>query len=294
MKIFLSGCLLLAACGMVANVSRVTDDNIDGLLALEDGIYTGAAPADAAAFAALAALGVNTVVCVDSVQPDVELAAEYGLSYIHIPVDYDEIDEHALLSIKRMIVERPDDIFYIHCHHGKHRGPAVAAIAWRQRSGCSSASSLRVLEMAGTSKDYPGLWSAVSNWQDSSVSEAQWPALHAVAQIESFAGGMAKLDRNWDRIKLLHKNNWQVPASHPDLVAVNEARQTRDLLSGCAEGIPIELVGDIDFEKRINQSVALADDMYQALVHKKSEAVEDSYKELKSSCVYCHRKYRND
>ena len=294
MKIFLSGCLLLAACGMVANVSRVTDDNIDSLLALEGGIYTGAAPADAAAFAALAALGVNTVVCVDSVQPDIELAAEYGLSYIHIPVDYDEINEHALLSIKRMIVERPEDVFYVHCHHGKHRGPAVAAIAWRQRSGCSLDSSLKVLELAGTSKAYPGLWSAVSNWQDPKAPEAQWPALYAVAQIESFAGGMAKLDRNWDHIKLLHKNNWQVPSSHPDLVVVNEARQTRDLLSGCAEGIPAELAGDINFEKRINQSVALADDMYQALVHKKSEAVEDSYKELKSSCVYCHRKYRND
>jgi protein tyrosine phosphatase (PTP) superfamily phosphohydrolase (DUF442 family) len=264
------------------------------LLALEGGIYTGAAPADAAAFAALAALGVNTVVCVDSVQPDIELAAEYGLSYIHIPVDYDEINEHALLSIKRMIVERPEDVFYVHCHHGKHRGPAVAAIAWRQRSGCSSDSGLKVLELAGTSKAYPGLWSAVSNWQDPNAPKAQWPTLHAVAQIESFAGGMAKLDRNWDHIKLLHKNNWQVPSSHPDLVVVNEARQTRDLLSGCAEGIPAELAGDINFEKRINQSVALADDMYQALVHKKSEAVEDSYKELKSSCVYCHRKYRND
>jgi protein tyrosine phosphatase (PTP) superfamily phosphohydrolase (DUF442 family) len=294
MKSFLSCCLLLAACGMVATVSRVADDSISGLLELEDGIYTGAAPADAAGFAALAELGVNTVVCVDSVQPDVELAAEYGLSYIHIPVDYDEINEHALLSIKRMIVERPDDVFYIHCHHGKHRGPAVAAIAWRQRSGCSSASSLRVLEMAGTSKDYPGLWSSVSNWQDSNVPEEQWPALHAVAQIESFAGGMAKLDRNWDRIKLLHKNNWKVPASHPDLVVVNEALQTRDLLRGCADDIPLELVGDIDFEKRINKSVALADDMYQALVNKKSEAVEDRYKELKSSCVYCHRKYRNE
>jgi protein tyrosine phosphatase (PTP) superfamily phosphohydrolase (DUF442 family) len=279
---------------MVATVSRVADDNIEGLLELEDGIYTGAAPADAAAFAALAELGVNTVVCVDSVQPDVGLAAEYGLSYIHIPVDYDEINEHALLSIKRMIVERPDDVFYIHCHHGKHRGPAVAAIAWRQRSGCSSDSGLRVLEMAGTSKDYSGLWRAVSNWQDPNVPEEQWPALHAVAQIESFAGGMAKLDRNWDRIKLLQKNNWQVPASHPDLVVVNEARQTRDLLSGCAEDIPIELAGDIDFAKRINESVALADDMYQALINKKSEAVEDRYKELKSSCVYCHRKYRNE
>jgi protein tyrosine phosphatase (PTP) superfamily phosphohydrolase (DUF442 family) len=279
---------------MSANVSRVADDNIDGLLALEDGIYTGAAPADAAAFAALAALGVNTVVCVDNAQPNVELAAEYGLSYIHIPVDYDEIDEHALLSIKRMIVERSDDVFYVHCHHGKHRGPAVAAIAWRQRSGCSSDSGLKVLKMAGTSKAYPGLWSAVSDWQDPNIPKAQWPDLHAVAEIESFAGGMAKLDRNWDHIKLLHKNNWQVPASHPDLVVVNEARQTRDLLSGCAEGIPAELVGDINFGKRINQSVALANDMYQALVHKKSEAVEDSYKELKSSCVYCHRKYRND
>jgi hypothetical protein len=77
-------------------------------------------------------------------------------------------------------------------------------------------------------------------------------------------------------------------------VVVNEALQTRDLLRGCADEIPVELVGDIDFEKRINKSVALADDMYQALVNKKSEAVEDRYKELKSSCVYCHRKYRNE
>ena len=294
MKSFFSCCLLLAACGMASTVSRVADDNISGLLELEDGIYTGAAPADDAAFAALAELGVNTVVCVDNVRPNVELAAAYGLSYLHIPVDYDEIDEYALLSIKRMIVERPDDVFYIHCHHGKHRGPTVAAIAWRQRSGCSSASSLMVLEMAGTSRDYPGLWKSVSDWQDSNVPEAQWPDLYAIAQIESFASGMAKLDRNWDRIKLLHKNNWQVPVSHPDLVVVNEALQTRDLLRGCADEIPLELVGDVDFEKRINKSVALADDMYQALVNKKSEAVEDRYKELKSSCVYCHRKYRNE
>jgi protein tyrosine phosphatase (PTP) superfamily phosphohydrolase (DUF442 family) len=279
---------------MATTVSQVANGDINRLLKLEDGIYTGAAPEGAAAFEALVELGVNTVVCVDSAQPNVKLAAEYGLSYVHIPVDYDEISEHALLSIKRMIVERPDDVFYIHCHHGKHRGPAVAAIAWRQRSRCSTASSLSVLTAAGTSKDYPGLWRAVKEWQDPESSRAEWPELHSIAPIESFAGGMAKLDRNWDRIKLLHNNNWLVPASHPDLVVINEARQTRDLLRGCADDLPHELIDDADFAKRINKSVALADDLYMALVNKKSEAVEVSYKELKSSCVYCHRKYRND
>jgi protein tyrosine phosphatase (PTP) superfamily phosphohydrolase (DUF442 family) len=292
MKALLSCLLLVTSCASNTYIHCIESDDIKRLITLEDGIYTGAAPDGAASFAALVELGVTTVVCVDSAQPEVELAASYGLKYIHIPIDYDKIDEHAQLSVKRMMLEGPDEVYYFHCHHGMHRGPAVAAIALRQRSGCSAENALAVLELAGTSKEYPGLWRDVREWKNSDVSEL--PELHEVAPIESFAGGMAKLDRNWDRIKLLRKNNWQVPVTHPDLVVLNEARQTRDLLRGCADDVPSELIDNADFIKRIEQAAIYGNELFNALDNKKSEAVEVSYKELKSSCVYCHRKYRND
>ncbi|MFT7516708.1 MAG: protein tyrosine phosphatase (PTP) superfamily phosphohydrolase (DUF442 family) [Myxococcota bacterium] len=292
MKILLSCFLLCAACATTAQIEKISNADIHRLLYLGDDIYTGAAPEGAKTFAALAELGVTTVVCVDSARPDVELAAQYGLSYIHIPINYDAVDEHAQLSVKRMMQENQQDVFYIHCHHGKHRGPAVAAIALRQRSHCSASRALQVLETAGTSSDYPGLWRDVRGWMDSD--ETDLPELFAVTPVESFAGSMAKLDRNWDRIKLLYKNDWQVPASHPDLVVLNEAAQTRDLLTDCAQELPAELIDDADFIKRIERAVAHADNFYRALENEKSDAVNLNYKELKSSCVNCHRKYRND
>jgi protein tyrosine phosphatase (PTP) superfamily phosphohydrolase (DUF442 family) len=284
--------LTLTGCALQPpGVEKIAHQSVGNLMYIGEGIYSGAAPT-AASFAALQEMGVNTLVCVDSAKPEVELAAKHGMDYVHIPINYDQIDEHALLSIKRLILERPDDIIYVHCHHGKHRGPAVAAVALRQRGDVSTDAAAKVLEVAGTSLDYPGLWRDVRGWQDPQASEM--PELHSIAPIESFAAGMAQLDRNWDRIKLLQKNSWQVPASHPDLVVVNEARQTRDLLTDCKKELPIELADDADFKRRMDESVVLSEELYSALVNKKSEAVELSYKELKSSCVYCHRKYRND
>ncbi|MBC8370972.1 MAG: cytochrome c [Planctomycetes bacterium] len=292
MKVLLVCLCLIGSCASVNYAYKSENANINHLLVLADGIYTGAAPEGAASFAALAELGVTTVVCVDSAQPNVELAAAYGMKYIHIPIEYSEVSEHAQLSVKRMIEDGRDDVFYIHCHHGKHRGPAVAAIAWRQRSGVNAASALKVLKVAGTSADYPGLWRDVREWKNPATAEL--PELHAIAPIGSFASGMAMLDRNWDRIKLLRKNKWQVPETHPDLVVLSEAQQTRDLLRDCSKELPAELADNQDLINRMKKAVGRADDLFSALQNKKSEAVELSYKELKSSCVNCHRKYRND
>jgi protein tyrosine phosphatase (PTP) superfamily phosphohydrolase (DUF442 family) len=111
-------------------------DNLAHLLDLGSDLYSGSMPPNADAFAELAAMGVKTVVNVDSASPAVELAEAAGLTYVHIPIGYDGIPEEAALALERVIRDSAKPI-YFHCHHGKHRGPAAAAIALRAASDCS-------------------------------------------------------------------------------------------------------------------------------------------------------------
>src|SRR5262245_19124190 len=46
-------------------------------------IYSGSQPEGNEAFAAIAKLGVKTIVSVDGSKPDVEAARNYGLRYVH-------------------------------------------------------------------------------------------------------------------------------------------------------------------------------------------------------------------
>ena len=100
---------------------------IPHLQAVADGVFSGARPRDEQDFAALAKMGVKTIVSVDGVRPDIEAAKKHGLRYIHIPLGYDTVDDRAVGSLTR-VAREPLGPLYVHCHHGKHRGPAAAAI----------------------------------------------------------------------------------------------------------------------------------------------------------------------
>src|SRR4051812_35836928 len=51
-------------------------------------VLSGAEPEGDAGFAALRDLGVKTVLSVDGAKPDVDLAHEHGLRYVHLPIGY--------------------------------------------------------------------------------------------------------------------------------------------------------------------------------------------------------------
>ena len=274
-------------------VKVMETEGIHHLMQLSENIYSGAAPEGAESFAALRDLGVRTLVCVDSARPDVEGAAAYGLRYLHIPIGYDGIAPSQQLALVAAMEEQ-DGPYYFHCHHGKHRGPAAAAIALRADSGCDGATARHVLELAETSTDYPGLWRDVQGWT-APAADAPRPAVGPFAQVSDFEGAMAAIDRTWDRVKLAHAADWGVPEGHPDLVAANEVQA---LLEGLEAGLrhpPQELMTDAEFLRRMDDAVRVARALRSGLGEAASgDELEARYSELASSCKSCHRDYRDN
>src|SRR5207237_1872933 len=93
-------------------------------------------------------------------RPDVALARQYGLRYVHLPIGYDGVSPAQALRLAKAVYELPKPI-YIHCHHGKHRGPAAAAIAHLcLDERCSVDTVLAEMRRAGTDPHYRGLYAA--------------------------------------------------------------------------------------------------------------------------------------
>ncbi len=120
-------------------------------------VFVGGEPQDDADFAELERMGIRTVVSVDGTQPQVAAAKQYGLRYVHIPIGYDGISEEAGLALAQVVRSIKGPI-YFHCHHGKHRGPAAAAIACLAEGMIDTRQAIEILEKSGTSRDYAGLF----------------------------------------------------------------------------------------------------------------------------------------
>lgn len=110
---------LCIACG--ANAAP----DVENFLQFSADVYSGGEPVEETTFSALAAIGVRTVVSVDGAMPDVAAAERNGLRYVHIPMGYDGVQADVLGSLHAVLAEAKGR-FYVHCHHGVHRGPAAA------------------------------------------------------------------------------------------------------------------------------------------------------------------------
>lgn len=274
-------------------LQRLEDDPaLHQLIQLSPNIYSGAAPVGPESFALLADMGIRTLVCVDSARPDVEGAAAFGLRYLHIPIGYDLIPREAELAIAAAL-EEGDGPYFFHCHHGKHRGPAAAAIALRTDSNCPASVALDVLELAGTSTNYPGLWRDVEQWTPPTADEAR-PKLVAIAEVSDFEGAMAATDRTWDTLKWVRDADWGVPPDHPDIDPKHEAKLLVEGLEACLKNPPAELLTNGDFEERMEAAVgharALRDGVLEAL---DPAVLEERFQAVSRSCKDCHRDYRD-
>ncbi|MCC6145017.1 MAG: hypothetical protein IT368_14525 [Candidatus Hydrogenedentes bacterium] len=256
------------------------------VLQISETIYSGCEPANGAAFDRLAAEGIRTVVSVDAQGPDTAAAEARGMRYVHIPIGYNSLPAAQVAAVKKVLEECPRPI-YFHCHHGVHRGPAMAAIALRLEPGGTSEAATKVLERAGTSPDYPALWKAVAELDPSSVSSAG-VTLHSRAPVPPFPEAMAHIDRAWDGVKACREAGWKTPADQPDLVPVREAQTLEDLLARCAA--PAELAADVRFEALLAASRASAAGVAEAL--EAGTDPEGEFAALGLSCKDCHKVYR--
>jgi protein tyrosine phosphatase (PTP) superfamily phosphohydrolase (DUF442 family) len=166
---------------------------------LTDGIWSGSQPEGDAAFATLAAAGIRTVLSVDGTRPDLEAAHRHGLRYVHVPVGYDGVRPDALVLLVRAAREVPGPL-YVHCHHGRHRGPTAAALMAMAVAAWSPDRARAWQRLAGTSAAYPGLYRATGSRPPSAPGPDPGAPLPEVASVPDLVARMVEIDGLWDRL----------------------------------------------------------------------------------------------
>jgi protein tyrosine phosphatase (PTP) superfamily phosphohydrolase (DUF442 family) len=294
-------CLIVAGCSDLTRDSEnqplqpvgitTADDCLHHCLAITDRIYSGGEPGSTEAMQTLRQLGVRTVISVDGARPPVELAGQFGLRYVHIPIGYDGIPPQAQAMLVRAVHESEGRI-YVHCHHGQHRGPAAAIVCAKVNSDLSATEALQILETAGTSREYAGLRrDAIAFHPSDAVGPA--PPLVEVAEVDSLVAAMASLGRANDHLKLLADSNWGPNAGHPDLVATQE---TLILYEGFFESqrhLRETNPYDAQFVTAIGQATELAKLMSENLRQQDWAQASATFQRIQRTCVDCHADYRN-
>lgn len=284
--------LAITASLPLFSANLATADDLPGLHNVREvapNLLVGGEPEGEAAFAALQKKGITTIVSVDGAPPDIRLAAKYGLRYVHIPLGYDGIDERSRLALVRVArdIQTP---LYIHCHHGRHRGPAAAAVICQATGRLNSAQATELLKRCGTSPDYKGLWRDVAAFKNPDPNTVL-PELQPQAEVDSLATAMAKLDRHFDNVKLAAAANWKTPPDHPDLVPQTEVLLVQE---GLTESLRL-LTSDrpTEFQQQLRESEQQAKDLLQAVKTGRREDADKLLMRLTAGCTKCHQQFRN-
>jgi len=287
-----AGVLLLLQVSLYSITLAAFADDLPGLHNVYEaapGVLVGSEPEGEEAFAALQKKGITTIVSVDGAVPDVQLAAKYGLRYIHIPLGYDGIDQQSRLALARVAKEITAPT-YVHCHHGRHRGPAAAAVICLASGQLDIPRATELLKRCGTSPDYKGLYRDVAAFKKPAPN-AVLPELKSQAQVDSLTAAMAKLDRHFEHVKLSAAASWKTPPQHPDLVPQAELLLVQE---GLSESLRL-LTKDQppEFHSLMQESERHAKELLQSVKSGRTDDASRLLMQLTGSCTKCHQQFRN-
>jgi protein tyrosine phosphatase (PTP) superfamily phosphohydrolase (DUF442 family) len=265
----------------------------ENVFAVNERILSGGVPRGDTAFKALAAAGVNTIISVDGMKPDVEAAAKFGVRYAHLPIGYDGVPHQRTLEISRAVRDLPAKV-YIHCHHGMHRSPAATAAVLVCSQGWSPVNAASFMKKAGTAESYTGLYSDVLNGKPATMKEIDGADNTFPSRVKTsdFVDTMIEIENRFDQLTSIRAAGWKTPVDKPDLVPANEALLLLELYkeeirSGSAMNSEKAFVDWMVSSKRAAAALE------RALRKSDMDASERHYNELKNACSGCHEKYRN-
>jgi protein tyrosine phosphatase (PTP) superfamily phosphohydrolase (DUF442 family) len=282
---------------------RLTDDNpihlpgLENVIRLSDHLYSGSSPEGADGFQSLRQLGIRTAITVDGARPDVELARRVGLRYVHLPVGYDGIPRERVLQLVRAVRELPGPV-YVHCHHGKHRGPTAAiAVQMCLDPQCSVEQAEAFLRRAGTDPHYAGLIGLPRKLVRPTAAELEGVAADfpEVAAVPDLARLMVDVDGRLDHLKAIAAIGWRSPANQPDVDPAHEARllaeQYRESMRLGLSGQPDELrqwlstACDhvLELERLLRRPTGMPD----------TAELDRVFHQVRADCTRCHAKYRD-
>ncbi|MFN3148260.1 hypothetical protein [Bremerella sp.] len=264
---------------------------VDNVLTVTPHVVSGSQPHGEEGFKTLRELGIEVIVSVDGATPDVDSARKYGMRYVHVPIGYDGISDEAQASLKRVMKDFQQDKIFFHCHHGKHRGPAAAAVACFESGDLSQNQALDFMRSAGTSSDYGGLWKEITEFRPIPIT-ADLPMLVEVAQVESVAAAMAKIDRIYDQLVLCEKAEWKAPPEHADLDPAQQALLMQEGLHESGRLLK-ESQYDAKFRQMLVETEVLSKKLKQQIEAGQTLEASKTLKAVKASCSACHNDYRN-
>ena len=129
-------------------------------------LFCGSSPTTPADFERLRNRGVTQILCVDGLSPDARVAAAFGIRVIHRPIGYAavSIDDQRFFAALGRDLRGSSTRWFVHCHHGRHRGPAAAAMVAMAAGWMDADQSERWLDRAGTSPRYADLRRSVRSF----------------------------------------------------------------------------------------------------------------------------------
>ncbi len=260
---------------------------------LDGGLWSGSEPKGRSAYQQLASMGIRTVISVDAVAPDQALADEFGIRVVHLPIGYDTISDQRAKQLAHALATLPRPI-YLHCHHGKHRGPAAICVGAIGTGELTIQEALDFMSKAGTSQNYHGLWRAIDQAQafDDSVLFDPAIELPRQADIGDFASAMSEIDRLNELLWLCAENSFIAPDDHPDLAPASIAGQIHNLLREL-EADPLTIDEGVRFEELMIESRDLASQLETQISMNEIEEAMASMNALTESCVRCHEQFRD-
>lgn len=280
---------------------RLTSANLPNPIFIHDRVISGGLPEGEDAFRELAQRGIKTIISVDGMTPNVELAAKHGMRYVHLPHGYDGIPDQRILELAKAVRDL-DAPIYIHCHHGKHRSPAAASVACVAAGMIPRDQAMAILRLAGTDTVYKGLYAAARSATllgDGLLGNLQ-VEFKSIQTIPPIAEAMVHLDKAREHLDLIAASDWKAPAEHPDLDPAHEAMLLRELYTELLRTKDVAQQ-PADFRNWLSKSESTARELTEVLRRWHDEGAQEPVpkkffelsRRISSDCKSCHAKYRD-
>lgn len=273
-----------------ARFSPVGTDALPNAHRITDKVFCGGLPDGERGFQALAALGVKTVISVDGITPQVDLAHAHGMRYVHLPFGYDGVPESQGEAIAKAIEDFPGPV-YVHCHHGQHRGPAAAVVGCVMNGTLPHDQVEAVLTVFGTGVEYKGLWESVRAARPVDPSTLRHLKVDFLekAPIPRLADSMVRIDDAFDTLKTMQKSKWRSKAAPADA-----ALQLEELLKEVGRSDAASAKPE-DFHQLLDVGVRNAEGLRALLATSAIDppAAGTALATMGTACANCHKLYRN-
>lgn len=281
-------------------------DGIENVWRMDSNLLSGGDPVGESGLQLLQLKGVKTIISVDGAAPLLEVSKRLGLRIVHIPIGYDGIPVDSQRLLSQGFAQLPKPI-YVHCHHGKHRGPAAASIMARFGLGWTPEQASKFMKMAGTSADYPGLYESVKqfevlNFKDVAAIKTPLPeSVDVPALVDLMVQVDSRFDhlKAWSAITLQGHGTGTKPSSKID--PVQEAVQLRELiressrLPECRDKPALfrESISHLESDLSTWIETIKAEGSSELLSDQTKTKLSAILKSSANRCVTCHQTFRD-